>query len=180
MSLTTDNVRPSPHPNSWRIGRLTIAGFVMGLGQLAFCVAVLAVGDFVAGYEHRDLENARLRDPRLRQPGDDLQQSRETTHLVVAAKFVAHRLLGCRHVDRLRPRRDGDCDGASALLGGRGRARRRCRFRSSDGPCESPPVSPPFPHLSGRAIDSTALVDAIANVSREPTGAAKPERALLA
>ena len=51
MSLTTDNVRPSPHPNSWRIDRLTIAGFVMGLGQLAFCVAVLAVGDFVAGYD---------------------------------------------------------------------------------------------------------------------------------
>jgi len=50
MSLTTDNVRPSPHPNSWRIGRLTVAGFVMGLGQLVFCVAVLGVGDFVAGY----------------------------------------------------------------------------------------------------------------------------------
>jgi H+-transporting ATPase len=51
ISLTTDNVRPAPHPNSWRIDRLTIAGFVMGLGQLAFCVAVLAVGDFVAGYD---------------------------------------------------------------------------------------------------------------------------------
>ena len=50
MSLTTDNVQPSPHPNSWRVGRLTVAGFVMGLGQLVFCVAVLAVGDFVAGY----------------------------------------------------------------------------------------------------------------------------------
>jgi H+-transporting ATPase len=50
MSLTTDNVQPSAHPNSWRIGRLTVAGFVMGLGELAFCIAVLAVGDFVAGY----------------------------------------------------------------------------------------------------------------------------------
>ena len=50
MSLTTDNVHPSPHSNSWRIGRLTIAGFVMGVGQLVFCVAILAVGDFVAGY----------------------------------------------------------------------------------------------------------------------------------
>ena len=53
---------------------------------------------------------------RLRQPGDDLQQSRETTHLVVAAKFVAHRLLGCRHLDRLHPRGGGDRDGASALF----------------------------------------------------------------
>ncbi len=46
MSLTTDNVRPSPSPNSWRIGRLTIAGVVMGVSQLAFCAAVLAIGAF--------------------------------------------------------------------------------------------------------------------------------------
>jgi H+-transporting ATPase len=46
MSLTTDNVRPSPAPNAWRIGRLTMAGVAMGVGQLAFCVGVLAVGRF--------------------------------------------------------------------------------------------------------------------------------------
>jgi H+-transporting ATPase len=46
MSLTTDNVRPSPAPNAWRIGRLTIAGVVMGIGELIFCTAVLAVGKF--------------------------------------------------------------------------------------------------------------------------------------
>jgi len=46
MSLTTDNVRPSPLPNAWRIGRLTLAGVVMGLCQLAFCAGVLAVGIF--------------------------------------------------------------------------------------------------------------------------------------
>ena len=51
MSLTTDNVHPSRRPNSWRIGRVTIAGAVMALGELVFCVAVLAVGDFVAGYQ---------------------------------------------------------------------------------------------------------------------------------
>lgn len=39
MSLTTDNVRPSPMPNAWRIGNLTIAGVTMGLGLLAFCTA---------------------------------------------------------------------------------------------------------------------------------------------
>jgi H+-transporting ATPase len=32
MSLTTDNVRPSPAPNAWQIGNLTIAGVVMGIG----------------------------------------------------------------------------------------------------------------------------------------------------
>jgi len=52
MSLTTDNVRPAATPNAWRIGRLTIAGAVMGLGQLAFSVAVLSFGDYV---EHYDL-----------------------------------------------------------------------------------------------------------------------------
>ena len=56
MSLTTDNVQPSQHPNSWKIGRLTVAGVIMGLGELIFCVGVLAVGDFVAGYELRTLQ----------------------------------------------------------------------------------------------------------------------------
>ena len=46
MSLTTDNVRPSPTPNAWRIGRLTIAGIILGVCLLAFCSGVLAVGKF--------------------------------------------------------------------------------------------------------------------------------------
>jgi H+-transporting ATPase len=46
MSLTTDNVRPSPMPNTWRIGNLTIAGVIVGVSQLAFCTSVLAVGEF--------------------------------------------------------------------------------------------------------------------------------------
>ncbi len=46
MSLTTDNVRPSPTPNAWRIGALTMAGAVMGTCLLAFCTGVLAVGKF--------------------------------------------------------------------------------------------------------------------------------------
>jgi len=51
MSLTTDNVRPSPLPNAWRVGSLTIAGAVMGLGQLAFCVSALAAGVYVAAFD---------------------------------------------------------------------------------------------------------------------------------
>jgi len=46
MSLTTDNVRPSPLPNAWRIGRLTIAGVFMGIAELVFCSAALAIGQF--------------------------------------------------------------------------------------------------------------------------------------
>jgi H+-transporting ATPase len=46
MSLTTDNVRPSPLPNAWRIGKLTIAGVFMGISELVFCSGVLAIGKF--------------------------------------------------------------------------------------------------------------------------------------
>jgi len=44
MSLTTDNVRPSPMPSEWRVGNLTIAGVFMGISELVFCTAVLAIG----------------------------------------------------------------------------------------------------------------------------------------
>jgi H+-transporting ATPase len=44
MSLTTDNVRPSPAPNAWQIGNLTIAGVAMGIGELVFCTSVLVFG----------------------------------------------------------------------------------------------------------------------------------------
>ena len=51
MSLTTDNVRPSPMPNAWRIGNLTVAGVIMGLGELVFCTSVLAFGTYRMGFD---------------------------------------------------------------------------------------------------------------------------------
>ena len=42
MSLTTDNVRPSPMPNAWRIGSLTMAGIVMAVCLLAFLPSILS------------------------------------------------------------------------------------------------------------------------------------------
>jgi H+-transporting ATPase len=50
MSLTTDNVRPSPTPNVWRIGALTVAGIFMGTAELVFCTAVLATAKFHLGF----------------------------------------------------------------------------------------------------------------------------------
>jgi H+-transporting ATPase len=50
MATTTDNVRPSPRPNAWRIGDLTIAGAVMGIGELAFCTTVLVYGVYWTDY----------------------------------------------------------------------------------------------------------------------------------
>jgi len=49
MSLTTDNVRPSPMPSAWRVGNLTIAGVFVGICELVFCTAVLALGKFRLG-----------------------------------------------------------------------------------------------------------------------------------
>jgi len=51
MSLTTDNVRPSPMPNAWRIGNLTAAGIIMGLGELVFCTSILAFGAYRMGFD---------------------------------------------------------------------------------------------------------------------------------
>jgi H+-transporting ATPase len=49
MSLTTDNVSPSPQPNAWEIGNLTMVGIFMGVCELIFCTAVLAIGKFWLG-----------------------------------------------------------------------------------------------------------------------------------
>jgi H+-transporting ATPase len=58
MSLTTDNVRPSPTPNAWRIGALTIAGVFVGIGELVFCTAVLAVAKYRLGFGIETLRTA--------------------------------------------------------------------------------------------------------------------------
>jgi H+-transporting ATPase len=49
MSASTDHVRPSPQPNAWRIGRITVAAIGLGLCNLAFCTAVLAAGRYHLG-----------------------------------------------------------------------------------------------------------------------------------
>ncbi len=49
MSSSTDNVRASPKPSVWRIRNLTIAGVVLGMADLAFCVTCLGVGKFWMG-----------------------------------------------------------------------------------------------------------------------------------
>jgi len=51
MSSSTDNVRPSPKPNIWRICNLTFAGVVLGFVDLIFCVASLAAGKFWLGLD---------------------------------------------------------------------------------------------------------------------------------
>jgi H+-transporting ATPase len=56
MSATTDNVRPSPKPNAWRINNVTIAGVVMGATNLIFCSTVLSIGKFALDFDTRSLQ----------------------------------------------------------------------------------------------------------------------------
>jgi H+-transporting ATPase len=51
MSSSTDNVHPAEQPSVWRIGRLTVAGVLMGVVDLLFCVGCLAVGRFALGLD---------------------------------------------------------------------------------------------------------------------------------
>jgi H+-transporting ATPase len=46
MSLTPDNERPSQKPNAWSIGRLTVAGVLLGICLLSFCTGAMAFGQF--------------------------------------------------------------------------------------------------------------------------------------
>jgi H+-transporting ATPase len=46
MSMASDNVRPSTQPNAWRIGKLTLAGIILGLAELIFCLAMLIAGKY--------------------------------------------------------------------------------------------------------------------------------------
>jgi H+-transporting ATPase len=47
MSSSTDNVRPSPTPSVWKIGRLTAAGVIMGIVDLIFCITCFSAGRFL-------------------------------------------------------------------------------------------------------------------------------------
>ena len=55
MSLTTDNVQPSPLPNKWHIGNMTKASIVVAAGFLAFSFAVMAVGKYGLGLDTEPL-----------------------------------------------------------------------------------------------------------------------------
>ena len=126
MSLTTDNVRPSPMPNSWRIGSLTMAGVVMGICLLAFCSAVLAVGKFEMGLGIERAKNPRLRSPGVRESGDHLCHSSASAPVGLSPKPVACRVVCCRYSDRLDIGRRRNCNDTSAGLDGR---RHACRGR---------------------------------------------------
>jgi H+-transporting ATPase len=56
MSSSTDNVRPSPTPSVWKIGRLTAAGVIMGMFDLLFCVTCFSIGRFMLNLDTGTLQ----------------------------------------------------------------------------------------------------------------------------
>ena len=82
MSLTTDNVRPSPLPNAWRIGRLTIAGVFMGVCRTCLLQRRFGRRQIRHGVRNRGAENSGLCRHRVRQSGDDLRHSRTPAPVV--------------------------------------------------------------------------------------------------
>ncbi len=43
MALTVDNVQSTARPNRWQIDRITLAGVLVGLGELTYCTGMLAI-----------------------------------------------------------------------------------------------------------------------------------------
>jgi len=85
MALTTDRVRPSPMPNSWQVGRITMAGVSLGGCFLAFCVAVVAVGKFEMQF------------------GIEALRTLSVVAIVYGSQATIYALRGRRHLWGLRP-----------------------------------------------------------------------------
>jgi len=86
MALTTDRVRPSPMPNSWQVGRITMAGVSLGGCFLAFCVVVVAVGKFEMQF------------------GIEALRTLSVVAIVYGSQATIYALRGRRHLWGLRPR----------------------------------------------------------------------------
>jgi len=78
-------VRPSPMPNAWHIGTLTMAGVVMGVCLLTFCLAVLAVGKFAMHLQIQALQTLAF------------------VTLVFGSQAVLYAIRDRRHLWGLRP-----------------------------------------------------------------------------
>jgi H+-transporting ATPase len=59
MPLTTDRVKPSKTPNSWKIGKITAAAIILGVCFLGFCLAILAVGKYKLGFDIEACERSQ-------------------------------------------------------------------------------------------------------------------------
>jgi len=60
MSVTADNVRQSAKPNTWQIGKLTLACCIVGICLLGFCTGALLVGQFRLGLDTAGIQTLAM------------------------------------------------------------------------------------------------------------------------
>ena len=152
MSLTTDNVRPSLLPNSWRISNLTIAGIFMGVSELVFCVGVSGDRTLSPGIGHRTIADPDVRRAGVREPSHHVRRARPRANLVIPPSQPLARLI----VRRRSGHRPGPgwmrlVDGATAALGIGRRACRRHRFCLRFGSGEALRIWSLEDHIKGSA-----------------------------
>ena len=104
MSLTTDNVRPSPLPNVWQIGRLTAAAAVVGLCDLLFCIGVFAFAKFHFSLGLGRPQNVSPDRPSLRRRSQPLRHPRAPPHLEFPPQPMGRPLVPRRHPPHRHPR----------------------------------------------------------------------------
>ena len=150
MSLTTDNVRPSPMPNAWRIGNLTMAGVIMGICLLAFCSGVLAVGKFEMGLGIEALRTLAFIVLVFGSQATHLRHSSTPAPVGLSPKPLARRFVRCRYSDRfdIGHRRNRD-DAFAGLDRGRHACRCGC-LRRRPGFGEGSGFSPSWDRLEPR------------------------------
>jgi H+-transporting ATPase len=135
MSLTTDNVRPSPAnrelDDRGRLYRNLRAGF------LHRCPRHRQISP---GLRNRNAQNHRLRDPGVRPSGDHLYESRARKIGIGPPQSMAHRVIGRRSADRLNAGGLRNRHGRRAPGGAGRNIRGRGNFWHCPGFCKSPRV----------------------------------------
>ena len=139
MSLTTDNVRPSPISNAWCMGNLMMAGVIMGICLLPFQPRCFCALRRIEPESQRGRENASFVVLVFGSQAT-LYAIRQHQALVgVSSKPLARCRVRCRYRDSFDVGRRRNCNDTLAGLGGgwhacrSGSVRIRLGFRAGSG-----------------------------------------------
>ena len=142
MSLTTDRVRPSEMPNSWHIGRITVAGIILGVCFLAFSTAILAVGKFELHLNIEALQTLSVVAIVFGSQATTICGPRAPALVGIAPQRLARALFRGRHSHHFDARAAGHRNGAIAYCNHCRRVWRYARIRRSHGPGQDPRLCP--------------------------------------
>ena len=101
LSVTTDNVRPSLEPNSWHIGKITIAGVVLGICELTFCAIALAIGKYYLALPEDSLRTFRSGTNCFRWAGHFICNSRKRTCVVLSPQQMGSSVVNSRYCSHI-------------------------------------------------------------------------------